>query len=260
MRLTPAQLSLLLFCVIVIGMVIQYGFLGHQEVDASPLQQLRVSSFGLMTQTKAWLFAIPHLHTLSQENQNLKNENQRLLHQIAQKESLEKENGFLRQALKIERDNKAVIPAGIFNFRLTPNAYRVDINAGSQEGVMPDDVVTTSEGVLIGKVAAVHPRYSEVMFLADPDFSISVRVLGQNTTGIARGNVREGMTIDLILQNERIAEGDILVSNGNDLFPAGLIIGSVRHVSSNETDVFKSVKVDLAVKEAELDSVIVIRR
>ena len=62
-----------------------------------------------------------------------------------------------------------------------------------------------------------------------------------------------------IVQTDEIKEGDTIVSSGNDLFPAGLIVGMVRHVQANETQLFKGVSVTPAIDEITLGKVLVIK-
>jgi len=46
-----------------------------------------------------------------------------------------------------------------------------------------------------------------------------------------------------VVQTDDIKEGDTLVSSGDDMLPAGLIIGIVSQVNSNTAKLFKEVSI-----------------
>ena len=198
--------------------------------------------------------------SLADENGNLKEENLDLLSRLAKLDVLEQENDFLRTALDIERETgRDVIYAHVFNVNLGPDGYNVLLNKGARDGVKKDDVVITGQKALVGVVEEVSNNFSRVLFVFDPEFKITARVLGSVTAGIATGAYRDGMYLDLIAKEDEIKEGDVLISTGDDMFPSALIVGSVAHVEVNEAQMFKKVRIDPAA-DARPGSVVVLKR
>ncbi|MDO8640169.1 MAG: rod shape-determining protein MreC, partial [Nitrosarchaeum sp.] len=99
----------------------------------------------------------------------------------------------------------------------------------------------TAEGEIVGKVQKVMNNFSRVIFVSDPEFKITAKVVGSDTSGIARGALSEGVYLDFVVQEDDIKEGDVVISTGNDLFPPALVLGFVDYVESNVTQMFKKV-------------------
>lgn len=173
---------------------------------------------------------------------------------------LENENDFLRRAIHVSEEfDYPLVDAGIFNLNLVPTGYNVLLNKGAQDDISEGDVVVTAEGILVGTIQKVMPNFSRVLFISDPEFKITVKVTGSNTTGIARGALSEGMYLDFIVQADEIKEEDKIISTGNDLFPPALIIGSVDYVEANDSQMFKKVRIRPSVKDTKLGRVLVIK-
>ncbi|MBI2062194.1 MAG: rod shape-determining protein MreC [Candidatus Yanofskybacteria bacterium] len=203
---------------------------------------------------------IKRFNRLASENDKLKQDRELVFSLRAKIDILESENDFLRRANRIiQRINYPIVYAGIFNLNLSPAGYDVLLNKGSQDGISEGDVVVTAEGILVGKIQKVMQNFSRVLFISDPEFKITAKVLGSNVSGIARGALSEGMYLDFIVQEDKIKEEDILMSTGNDQFPPALTIGFVDHVEANATQMFKKVRSRPAVKDAKLNRVLVIK-
>ncbi len=182
---------------------------------------------------------------LADENRRLRIEVADLEHAAAYTDELTRENEALRKALAIPMIAElATTDASIFQVTTTPTAVQALINRGSTSGVVRGDAVTTPQGALVGIVREVYDRHAVVQLSIDPAFEITVRVRGAETSGIARGAGTRGMQFDLVVQDDTIVEGDTVVSVGSDLVPAALVVGTVANVETNETKLFKEVRIE----------------
>lgn len=196
---------------------------------------------------------------LAQENEDLQRKNIELIHATAILDDLKNENEFLRKALNLVfKTDKTAIYANIFNLSLAPGGYSMLINKGTADGIFENATVITEEGVLVGQVRQVFKNFSRILFVADQNFKINAKVASSDTVGIARGALKDGLYFDLIVQEDQIKEGDLVVSSGNDMFPSALIIGTVSFVEINETKIFKKVKIMPAVNKIKLGRVMII--
>ncbi|OGM99270.1 MAG: rod shape-determining protein MreC [Candidatus Yanofskybacteria bacterium RIFCSPLOWO2_01_FULL_41_34] len=203
---------------------------------------------------------IKNFNRLADENDRLKEDEELIVNLRAKIDNLEEENEFLRQAARITRKLKyPVVYGGIFNFNLAPTGYNVLLNKGSQDGISEGDIIVTTEGVLVGKIQIVMKNFSRVLFVSDPEFKITSKVLNSKTVGIARGSLNEGMYLDFIVQSDEIQEKDIIISTGNDFFPPALIIGFVDHIEDNSNQMFKKIRIRPAVKDVKLGKVLILQ-
>lgn len=203
---------------------------------------------------------VERFNRLVSEIDKLKEEQKIVLNLKAKVDGLENENDFLRRAARVsQKVSHPVVYAGVYNLNFTPAGYNILLNKGANDGISEGDIVATSEGVLVGIVKNVMQNFSRVLFISDPEFKITAKVINSGTAGIARGALNEGMDLDLIVQDDQIKEGDTLMSVGNDMFPPALVIGSVDHVESEAARMFKKVRIRPAVRDAQLSKVLVIQ-
>jgi len=209
---------------------------------------------------RATVLELRNIRTLSNENAKLRQENTALVGRIGIQESLERENDFLRRSLRIvQRISRPTQSAGIFMSQFNGAGYQTMVNKGSSDGVGIGDIIISPEGVLIGRIAEVFSSYSRAQVTTDSAMEVGAKVLGKETMGIAQGALEQGMLLQLVVQEEDVAEGDTIVSNGHDSFPAGLILGSIIHIESNESDVFKKIRIEPALERIPLGPVLLIK-
>ncbi len=197
---------------------------------------------------------------LAEENEALKQKNNELANLTVLVDELENENKFLKKTLNfIPTINKDVAYGNVFNLSLTPAGYSLLLNKGADSGIVEGETVINEEGILIGQIQQVFKDFSKILFVADPNFKINARILGTDTAGIAKGSLKDGLKFDLIVQSDQIKEGDTVVSSGNDMFPSALIIGTVSHIESSETQIFKKVKIMPAVSKIKMGRVLILK-
>jgi len=216
--------------------------------------------FGNLSVFKKTASTVASISKLTRENLNLEGENRKLLSRIAELENMELENIFLKKVLKIAKEKEyRFIIGGIYTWTLGPDGYSVLLNKGSTDGVSKDDVVITDEKILIGLISESNNNFSKILLVADPEFKATGKIIGSNTTGIIVGASRLGLRFNLIVQDDQIKEGDIVVTDGNDIFPDSLIIGRVKKVELSESQVFKNVLVEPEFNNIPIKKVIILK-
>lgn len=187
---------------------------------------------------------------------HLESDNESLRSQLASEISdkadiarLQKENDQLKSAAGLaSKVKKSVIPAGIFDISLAPDGYTALVNKGTNQDVAVGDILVGDHNVLLGVVRQVFSSSARVTLVSDPSFKVTVQVLGGTAKGIAKGTLDKGMVLDLIIQSDEIKQGDTLISSGDDMFPAGLVVGAVSSVQTNSAKLFKEVTVSPAAQ------------
>ena len=263
MRYSFLKTLVFLFAVILGVIFIDSKFFDRKLTDFGPAIVKKPMTYAVIKLENAGFFmrSLARIKNLITENENLKNENLTLISRLADHDDIKNENEFLRQALNMPpRFNRQIIYASIYYFQIGPNGYDALLNKGVIKGISDGDIVITEEGVLVGKIEKAHDNFSRLLAVNDIAFSVAIKVLNSGTTGIAKGALAQGIYLDLIVQNDPIKEGDIVVSSGMDLVPPGLIVGTVSHVELNETDLFKKVKIRPTIGEVKMGRVLVIKR
>ena len=251
-----------IFLVAVIGAIFLNKYVVKDRMIFYPKTFINLSGYLFTKAENFGDFAekIRNFNRLASENEKLKQDQEIVFGLKVKIDNLENENDFLRRAARISQKlDYPVIYAGIFNLNLAPAGYNVLLNKGIREGVSEGDVVVTAEGILVGKIQKVMQNFSRVLFVSDPEFKITARVIGSDTEGIARGALNDGMYLDFVVQEDEIKEEDVLISTSNDLFPSALIIGSVDYIETNATQMFKKVRIRPAIKDIQLGRVLIIK-
>lgn len=184
--------------------------------------------------------------------QTLEIERQRLLEAEATNRQLQKLLDF-----------RAELPAGaitasIIGGSATSWFQSCVINKGSADGVRKGMAVATPLGV-IGKVVAVTGGTAKVLLLTDPNSGIDVYVQRTRSRGIVSGSLDSGTVLKYVKRSEDIQEGDRLVTSGMDnVFPKGLLVGTVIKVRKQNRGLFQSIEVWPAAQVARVEEVLVV--
>lgn len=225
------------------------------------LQEVRVIAYSRLSFISSFISEIKTVKRLTEENIQLKKEKQSLIADLANQEKLRKEYAFLRESLGlgVVQEMRSLI-VGVFNLESTPRGHSLLINKGQKDRIKKDDVVISSSGILIGIVDRSFENYSRVIAVTNSDFKTTVKIISKNTSGIAIGSMGDGIYLDFVSENDDVVEGDMVVTSGNDILPAGLIVGKVVQVNSSNGGLFKNVRVKPAMEEINLSQALVLSR
>lgn len=217
--------------------------------------------FGGLAIFRKTISSISTVSKLTQQKIELESKNFELLSKISELENIKSENEVLRKILRTPEINKYKLSLGsIYTWSFGPDGYVVLLNKGFEDGISEGDIVISDEQILIGRVSEVQRNFSKILVVTDANFKATAKVVGLNTVGIVNGASREGLRFELITQNDLIKDGDIVVTNGNDIFPDSLIIGRVRKVEFTESQVFKKVFIEPAAASIILSRVVILQR
>lgn len=196
------------------------------------------------------------------ENESLKNEIVEYKAKIALLDDLSRENEKLRAALYFRSRSFTgrLLPAEIIA-RSGSNWFNmIEINRGSSDKVAADSAVINQEG-LVGRVFEVSKFSSKVLLITDPSSAVSVLDSETGDMGIAAGNSIGPLKIQYMSATASVKAGDRIVTSGmSDIFPKGVLVGTVRSVSKKDYDIFQKVSINPAANFSRLDKVFVIAK
>jgi rod shape-determining protein MreC len=134
-------------------------------------------------------------------------------------------------AFKSKYEQKPLCIASIIMRHITDNAHYVIIDAGAEQGIVPD-MVAVYQSQLIGRVTEVWPRSSKIVLVTDQSSKVAVLCVGSNIQGIHEGacHLHES-TVSHISHLLTVTEQDLVVSSGQGMvFPYGLALGVITSV------------------------------
>ena len=148
----------------------------------------------------------------------------------------------------------------IYNTIHKKNNYLM-IDKGSDDGIEPDMSVLSAEGV-VGVVSEVSRHFATVISLFHPDCQISAKVQPANQLGTITWKYGDPQSVYLedIPEHLNINEGDSVLTSGySNIFPSGIMVGTVSEKSKNPTASFLTLKVKLATDFNHINTVYVVR-
>ena len=170
---------------------------------------------------------------------NLEAENIKLKLQLARMTDLEKtainvlsENNELRKLLKVtDRAESNYITSRLVGANITPLSSSAVIEAGENNKVKVNDLVTNQEG-LVGRIINVSNNYSSVMLLSDPNSRVPVITSSSRERGIL-ANQRNNMLLIYLPEEHKAEVGELVYTSGDGkIYPYGILVGKVYKINN----------------------------
>jgi rod shape-determining protein MreC len=197
---------------------------------------------------------------LAAKNVALEDEVLRLRAQLANQEELQNKLAVYRDAAGLrEHTGTQRVLAGIFSYPQSGGVRQVVINRGNSDWIVAGDIVVTPAGALVGAVSRVFEHHATVNVIGDVSLDVTVRISGTEVTGLLHTAADGKVLMDLVQKNETVDEGSVVVTSGDDQYPAGLVVGTVSSVDNDAATLFKIVRVTPAVSDSISGAVIVFR-
>ena len=209
------------------------------------------------------------------ELNNIRKKYQSLLPEVERIDSLNAENIELRKQLKALKEELNItytindyeyLNATVINRNIAHWYNTITIDKGSYNGVEPDMVVVNSSG-LIGRVVSTTTFTSDVRLITTSDTinKISVTISDNNTSvnGLIKNynyNTKY-LEVEGISNTEKITEGAYVYTSGlGGIFPSGILIGTVKNITTDEYDLAKIIDVSPVANFDDINYVAVLKR
>jgi rod shape-determining protein MreC len=190
---------------------------------------------------------------LKQQIEDLQLERVRLEQDANQAHRLQALLGFKEQFIA------KTLAAQVIGSSGSEQSRTVYIDKGSREGVQPDMAVISANGV-VGKVISVYKNTSQVLLINDQQSGVGAILEQSRLQGVLKGKSSGGLVIDKIMADEEVIAGDkVLTSGGDEIFPKGLIIGTVSKIEKGPEFLQVSVKPNAALNRLE-EVLVIIRK
>lgn len=203
--------------------------------------------------------AFAELSELRGENERLEEAVEELESQIRRAEAIEDENVRLHELLGLDEPwfEAEKVTAQVIG-RVPANwQWAVTIDKGTDDGIEREMPVVNADG-LVGTVVRAEADTAIVLMLIDPLAAASARVRETFDTGLVEGNgTDDELTMSLVGTETRVAVGSKVVTAASEggIFPPGIPVGTISHVSGDERQVQQQLEVNPYVDFTSLDYV-----
>ncbi len=209
---------------------------------------------------------IKSIERFKDENSRMRKENAEMAFKISAAKEIERENEILRKQLDFS--DKLCQSGTCLDWKIakviarSPNNYEkyIIIGLGSDEGIAVNQAAVYSGGVLIGKITEVFKNSAKVLLITSADSSVNSITQDTRTNGIVRGKYSTGAKLEMINQNEKLSDGDLIITSGlEEGIPKGLLIGKISNIEESANKVFKEANVDLFVDFNRIEEIFVVK-
>jgi rod shape-determining protein MreC len=231
---------------------------------------------------------------LVRENQELKETIALLEAQIAEQQDAQKRVLELEAALGVKqsRPDDQLLAANVIAEEPSGLKRAIAIDRGLSDGIDEGMVVLSKSGVLVGTVSRAYQDFAWIRLITDPDSAVNAQVNlapGQpqsaptasagsatpaaspaptpaseasppsSVRGVAEGDLRRDIVLDLLPSDSEITEGTLVLTSGlGGNYPRGLLLGSVKALEQRPQSPFTRATVQPAAELSGLDTVLVL--
>ena len=199
----------------------------------APVQSLTSGLSGSIT---GFLDQFLRASEISQENEQLREENRKLIEQMVDYENYKHENESLKEQLGIQEENPQweTMTASVIGRDPSDQFYSFTIDKGTLDGVSYQDPVITADG-LVGIVSEVGPVFAKVPTILDVRLNVACQDVRTQDVATISGDIEMAQQgkckMSLIPRESGIAKGDIVQTAGTSgLYPQGIVVGRVSDV------------------------------
>ncbi len=203
---------------------------------------------------------------LQAENERLQGELANMNQDIRDAQANKAENERLRtlQGLTEKHTDYDLAIANVVSRGGSGYGSTMTISQGSSAGLESGMCAITESGQVVGLITEVGTNWSTVTTILDTTSEIGAYIFGSGYSCIAQGDftlMKEGkLRASYLSSSATIRNSDQLLTSGDgDIYPPGLVIGSVTDVGDDETNVAKYAVISPTVEMSSVDQVFIIK-
>ena len=201
--------------------------------------------------------------TMGEVNEKLTKRNLELEHQVRELSSQlydkTKDSTFLRGQYRFLSKFRLIQAKVVSNSLDRPDNF-ITINKGTWDGVRKDMGVACGNGVVgIVYMAGIH--YAVVIPVLNSKSNISCSIQGRDYFGYLHwnGGATDMAYLDDVPRHAKFKLGDRIVTSGySSVFPAGVLVGKIKHVYNSEDGLSYRLAIELSTDFGNLRDVCVI--
>lgn len=264
-KLTVTVIVLSVTFLVLIGISASRNIKGLEGSAGNALSPIQKVAYGINRGVKDFVDFFLNFSSVREENEDLKEENNKLKDELAEYSDLAQENEKLKALLDFQeqRTEYDYISTNIIGTRGSIlEGYILD--KGSDDGVKKDMVVISSDG-LVGKITSVAKNWCILECIINENIAVSVMPEStREKTGILQGytdsNTNENLTkINYLPMDSKIKKGDVILTSGlGAVYPKEIRVGKVVSVEEDKVQFMKTAIVKPYVDFDTLENLMII--
>ncbi len=247
-------------------LLVSVGARARQRVDpltAVALEVIRplqgALSLGLDGMTHAWGSYVA-LVSVNQENERLNRRILELEQQVVRMAEVEQTDKRLADLLQFRSTVEGdLLGARIIGRDPQPWFSTLIINKGEADGVRKNMAVLSPYGV-VGQTISTSSHAARVMLITDHNSGVDALVQRTRARGIVEGALDGRCMMKYLKRGEDVEVEDRIVTSGLDgIFPKGILVGTVTHVTRGNRGLLQLAEVKPSVPVDQIEEVLVVR-
>ena len=200
-----------------------------------------------------------YLRGVRQENRDLQQKIQQLqLEQVRLKQDAEQARRLQALLGFKEQFIDQTVAAQVIGSSGSEQSRTVYLDKGANDGIKTGMPVISASGI-VGKVIQVLPRTSQVLLINDQTSGVGTILEQSRLQGVLKGKASGELALDKVMAEEDVKAGErVLTSGGDQIFPKGLLVGTIGNVTRGKE--FLDVTVKPATALTHLEEVLVITK
>jgi rod shape-determining protein MreC len=221
-----------------------------------PLQGAVAVGWGVVT--RAWRTYID-LVDVRAENEILRRRVAELEHQTLRIAEILETDRRLAELLKFRTNFLGDAQAAMVIARDPFPAFgTVTISKGEADGVRKGMAVVSPQGV-VGRILTTSAHSARVLLITDHNSGVDALVQRTRARGIVEGSLDGRCSMKYLKREEDVTVGDRIITSGLDgVFPKGLLIGEVTHVTRGTRGLLQVAEIRPAARLETLEEVLVL--
>lgn len=195
---------------------------------------------------------------VKQENQRLRQRVLELEQQAVQLAEVQQTDKRLDQLLKFRRTLAGDVQAAeIIGRDPLPWFSTIVINKGKADGVREGMAVLSPFGV-VGQIISIGAHAARVLLITDHNSGVDAVVQRSRARGIVEGGLDGTCVMRYLKRGEDVEVGDRIITSGLDgIFPKGILVGEVTHVTRGNRGLLQVANVKPSVPLDRIEEVVV---
>ncbi len=251
-------------CIIIVVIGTKYKIPIITTGVTSILYPVQKSIIFVSNQTTRFTQYFKDIQILVTENEELKQENERLLYENTVLAEYKSENNNLKNLLEMKQRYRDYggIGANVIG-KESGNWYKIfNIDKGTQDNVYENSVILAN-GALAGRVLSTTTLSSKVLSIIDDRSSVSAKIVRTGDTGILRGDIelanRGLCKFEINIESEIVKGDQVITSHLSSIYPPGIPIGTVEEITQGKNGLTQYAYVKPIVDFKHLEQILVIK-
>lgn len=258
--------AVVLAVLVTLGAALSQGASAGRNVFSTLLTPFRAGLAAVDRQAERIYGYIFRYEALLAENEQLKKEMAEQASDVRIAESTLRENQRLKELLNLsqEHEDYSFTSAYVISWSTSNWESRLTIGKGSAHGIEKGMCAITGTGQVVGLVTEVGLNWSTIATIYDVSSQISASLVSSGYTGVVQGargeNGAEELQMRYLSTGSTPKNGDSVVTTGSNLYPRGLLLGTVSGAGLDETGIAKYAALETELKTEGLEQIFLITK